>query len=228
MSARPLRLWIVDPSVHHAEDEGAAAVADGWPGEVRRFLPALLPGEGPGPSTGYEADAIVVMGSAASVADRLPWLEDLVAWARPLVVGAVVRPLLGICFGHQLVGSLAGGRVGWIHADRHKEVGVGEVRVEGSRLLPEGGSLRAVISHAEELQVSPRGWRVVAHRARRDAYGLEHPELPIVSFQFHPEAGPQFAVHSGVAVEQLDDRQRADSVRVLGAFREWARRAAGR
>jgi len=226
LSERPLRLWIVDPSTHHAEDECAAAVADGWPGEVRRFLPALSPGDGPGPSTGYAADAIVVMGSAASVHDSPAWLGELATWARPLVVGDVVRPLLGICFAHQLFASLAGGRVGWIHADRHKEVGVEDVHVEGSRLLPEGGSLRAVISHAEEVQVCPPGWRVVARHPTRAAYGLEHAGLPIFSFQFHPEAGPQFAAHAGVAVEQLDDRQRADSERLLGAFRRWAQRAA--
>jgi GMP synthase-like glutamine amidotransferase len=219
----PQRLWIIDPSLHNPEDQGVANVAAGWPGDVRIFRPALSPGDGPTPDSGHAADGVVLMGSAASVDDSADWLPPLLNWLDPILSGRVRVPLLGICFGHQAIAHRAGGRIGYVHQNRRKLAGVDDSNLTGSRLLPGDDRLRVVVSHREEVKQPPEGYRVVARRGEIAVDGLEHEELPIYSFQFHPEAGGEFAARAGIDPGLLDERQRADSVRLLGAFRDQVR-----
>jgi GMP synthase-like glutamine amidotransferase len=219
MQAKP-RLWIVDPSLNHAEDQGVGEVIRDWPGASRVFQPGLVSGAGPGPDTGYETEGIVLLGSAASVYDSRDWLPPLAAWLRPLLRGEPRLPLLGICFGHQLIAHMASGRVDWVDADRSKVLGIEPSFLAGGRLLPGEHGLRVVVSHREEVKERPAGYRITAVRDSASIDGIEHEELPIFSFQFHPEAREQFARRAGIGTEAIDDRVRADGRRVLGAFME--------
>lgn len=214
-----MTLWVIDPSLAVAEREGIREVVGDWPGDHRVFFPALRPGDGPAPADGHEADAIVVMGSAASVEDDLPWLRDLAAWLRPVVEGEIRRPLLGICFGHQLVAHLAGGEVRFMDEAHTKRVGVETSVLRPSRLAPAGGGHRVVVSHREAVTRAPAGYEVVATRPGVPVDGLQHPALPIATVQFHPEARNEFASRAGIAPTEIDDRLRADSGRLLAAFR---------
>lgn len=212
-------LWIIDPSVSHAEDEGTAEIVGDWAGPLRLFRPVLRPGDGPGPETGYDAAGIVLMGSAASVHDGASWMRALAAWLGPLLDGRVRRPLLGICYGHQLVAHLAGGGVDYLEAGRTKRVGVERTRLDGGRLLPGRHTLQVVVSHREQVSRCPPGYRVVARRPGAEFDGLEHPELPVYTFQFHPEARLEFARRAGIPPGEITAGLRRDSSRLLRAFR---------
>ena len=221
---RPPRLWIIDPSTRRPEEQGVGSILQGWPGESRLFRPALRPGDGPEPETGYAADGFVLMGSAASVYEPLPWIAPLAAWLGPLLTGEVRRPLLGICFGHQLIAHAGGGEIGDLTEDRAKRVAVEISELEGGRLLPGRHELRVVVSHREEVKRLPRGFRPVARRRGVAVDGMEHDDLPVFSFQFHPEAGEEFAGHAGLDLREIDDRLREDSRKLLAAFRDMATR----
>lgn len=54
---------------------------------------------------------IVITGSHAMVTDKEPWSEAIAAWL-PDVIAAEV-PVLGICYGHQLLAHATGGVVGY-------------------------------------------------------------------------------------------------------------------
>lgn len=54
---------------------------------------------------------VVVTGSHSMVSDREPWSEATAAWLRDAVAAEV--PVLGICYGHQLLAHALGGEVGY-------------------------------------------------------------------------------------------------------------------
>jgi GMP synthase-like glutamine amidotransferase len=211
-------LWVIDPSLRNPEDQGIGEILAGWPGGARIFRPSLSTGDGPKASDGHDADAVVLMGSAASVHDEHAWLPPLGEWLAPIVRGDARVPLLGICFGHQLLAHLAGAEVGWIGPGRAKRVGVETSRLDGGRLLPGHHDLRVVVSHREEVKSVPAGYRSTATRGPIAIDGLEHESLPLFAFQFHPEAREDFAARAGIVTTAIDDRVRADSRRLLDAF----------
>ncbi len=216
-------MWVIDPSVSNAEDQGVEEILREWSGSHRLFRPALDRGDGPDPSTGYETDGIVLMGSAASVYDEHEWLAPLAAWLRPLLRGEPRIPLLGLCFGHQMIAHVGRGKIGYVSDDRSKVVGVEETCLDQGRLLPGRHRLRVVVSHREEVKPAPPDFTVSARRTHAPIDGLEHRELPIFSFQFHAEAREEFAARAGVDLSEIDARLRNDSLRVLSAFRDRVR-----
>ena len=219
MSERGPRLLVLDPSANYPETEGAQVVVGDWPGHATILTPVLRPEQMPLPGEGYSAAGIVLMGSAASVHDQEPWLDCLKDWLTPVVQGEIRVPLLGICFGHQLVAHLAGGGVGFLREDRSKLLGVQVTSLRGSRLLPGAEELRVVVSHREEVTSKPAGFKVTATRADSTIDGLDHETLPLFTCQFHPEARTEFAAGAGIDAALIDSDVCEQSSAFLAAFR---------
>ncbi|MEQ6289704.1 glutamine amidotransferase [Vogesella sp. GCM10023246] len=78
-------------------DAAAWSVVDVTGGEA---LPAVA-----------EVAGAIITGSPAMVSDRADWSEEAAAWLRAAHAAKV--PLLGICFGHQLLAHALGGEVGY-------------------------------------------------------------------------------------------------------------------
>lgn len=131
---------------------------------------------------------IVLTGSSARVTDRASWSEAAAAWLAGALEGGT--PILGICYGHQLMAHALGGRVGSNPRGREigtVEVDLGPARAAGDPLL---GVLptrvRFQASHVEAvLELPPGALRLgrsigdphQALRFGRVAWGV----------QFHPE-----------------------------------------
>lgn len=79
--------------------------------------------DGP-PATHDRFAGVVLTGSHAMVSDREPWSEALVPWLQAAV--AAGTPILGICYGHQLLAHALGGEV----AHHPEGVEIGTVTVE--------------------------------------------------------------------------------------------------
>ena len=121
--------------------------------------------------------AVVLSGGPRSV------LEEEVEIA-PAILEAGV-PVLGICYGHQLLAKMLGGRV-----ERGPgEYGDTKVRLlEGDPLL-EGLDREEVVwmSHGDYVASPPPGFKVLAVSERGYIAAMRSPDRPIYGVQFHPE-----------------------------------------
>lgn len=125
-----------------------------------------------------DAEGIVLSGGAASVyGSGSPHID-----AGVLELGV---PVLGICYGHQLVAQLAGGRVA---PGKTGEYGTAELRVRGGRLL-EGLSAREEVwmNHRDRVEAPPPGFRVTASTETCPVAAFEDASRHIYGVQFHPE-----------------------------------------
>ncbi|MGV8855201.1 MAG: glutamine amidotransferase-related protein [Devosia sp.] len=136
----------------------------------------------PDPNT---LDGFVITGSAAGVYDDLPWLNPLRNFIRQSYTQRT--PMLGICFGHQIMADALGGDV------RKSEKGWGLGRhVYGVRQRPEfmqhAPSLLAVAcSHQDQVITPPRDAEVILASDFTPNAGLAYRNGAALSFQPHPE-----------------------------------------
>ena len=134
-----------------------------------------------------ETAGVVITGSHAMVTDHHEWSENTAAWLQDAF--AVHVPILGICYGHQLLAYALGGRVG--DNPKGREVGTVEVyRTEeaaGDRLLREPETaLKAQVSHSQTvLSLPPEATRLAY--SDLDANQAFVFGERVWGLQFHPE-----------------------------------------
>ncbi len=95
-------------------------------------------------------------------------------------------PVLGICYGHQLVAHELGGRV---ERNDVAEYGRTELDVTQPGALFTGLAERQDVwmSHRDAVVAAPPGFAVTASTASSPVAAMEHPERAICGVQFHPE-----------------------------------------
>jgi GMP synthase (glutamine-hydrolysing) len=131
-----------------------------------------------------ELAGIIVTGSPSSVMERLDWMQRAERFLRSAIERQV--PVLGICFGHQLLAQALGGRV-----DRNpvgREMGTVALElVEADPLLDHPTrSFRVNMTHVDAVLELPPGARVLA-RTERDCHAVLRFSERAWGVQFHPE-----------------------------------------
>jgi GMP synthase (glutamine-hydrolysing) len=99
-----------------------------------------------------------------------------------------IAPVLGICYGMQLIAHIEGGQV--IRTDR-REYGRAEMKVLDPKGLFAGFSTKepvtAWMSHGDHIEKPPKGYRVTAESNGNPISAFQHETRPIFGVQFHPE-----------------------------------------
>lgn len=133
------------------------------------------------------ASRVVVTGSSSMVTDREPWSERAAAWLRE--VAAAGTPLLGICYGHQLLAHALGGAV----ADNPKGREVGTVEVVLAQDAAEDPLLSALsprdlvhVTHMQSVVALPPGARLLASTPLDPLHAFAIGDR-VFGVQFHPE-----------------------------------------
>ena len=95
-------------------------------------------------------------------------------------------PVLGICYGSQLMAHLLGGKVSTAPVS---EYGKTEVDVDNSQALFQGVSPKTIcwMSHTDYIEKAPEGFAVTAHTPVCPVAGMECAKKGLYAVQFHPE-----------------------------------------
>lgn len=140
----------------------------------------------------------VVLGSSSSVNDNQPWQRALESWLRPFLEKGI--PTLAICYGHQMIAHIFGGKVGFVTKAQDKLNGFYPVNFSQSRLWSIGVR-HLVRSHCEQVLTCPADFHVIAgDNSYTDGSSvgidaIEHKTLPIWGIQAHPESTNQLLDH---------------------------------
>lgn len=126
--------------------------------------------------------AVILSGSPASVTDAgSPRVPD--------VVLAADVPILGICYGEQVLCEQSGGKVG---VSGHREFGRAAIEIVDDCALFEdvwakGGRHEVWMSHGDRIEAIPPGFRAVAVSAGAPFAAIADDERRRYGVQFHPE-----------------------------------------
>lgn len=147
---------------------------------VRPDLQEELPDES-------EFSAAVITGSWAMVTDHDDWSDRTSAWAKGLIESG--KPLLGVCYGHQLMADVMGGVVDY-HPDG-RELGTLPITLNAQGVKdPFFGQLPRVfnahLTHMQSVLTPPPGVQALGSSSH-DAYQILRYGPNVFSVQFHPE-----------------------------------------
>jgi GMP synthase (glutamine-hydrolysing) len=122
---------------------------------------------------------VVLSGSPSSVTAPGSPRADRVVWELGV-------PVLGICYGLQLMAHELGGRVG---GASHREYGAAVIEVKGRSPLFEGlpATLDVWMSHGDRVEALPPGFEVVATTASAPFAAAQDLRRRFFAIQFHPE-----------------------------------------
>jgi len=149
-----------------------------------------------------EFDGLVVTGSRASVYWEEDWIDPLVDYVADAAADGV--PILGVCYGHQVLAEALGGRVAGMD---DFELGYNTVEQVGDDPLLSGISEEFTVftSHGDAVVDLPPGAELIA-RNDHGVHGFRHDDCWGV--QFHPEYDIETAYDIAESKrERLEDAQ---------------------
>lgn len=153
-------------------------------------------------------DAILITGAAYGVYDDTPWMRTLKEWIGFAAENKV--PMIGICFGHQIIADALGGDV------RKSEKGWGlgrhtyQLKIKPEWMGEDAPDQFSVgVSHQDQVLVPPADARILGGNDFAPHAALVYARGPILSFQGHPEFSEEFlaALYTARKGRPLTDEQ---------------------
>jgi GMP synthase-like glutamine amidotransferase len=134
-------------------------------------------------------EAILITGSPAGVYDDLDWIAPLERFGRAAYDART--PMVGVCFGHQLIAQALGGVVrkserGWGIGRHVYDVVPGNGVIDADRLA-------IAAAHQDQVIAPPSGATTILHSPFTPHAGLLYGNGATLSVQPHPEFDAAFA-----------------------------------
>ena len=182
-------LMVIDPAVVTPSIESFNRISKVAPFNVTYHLPALYGASSLHKEYNGNTLGIIVLGSATSVNDKNQWQDEIV---KILLDGANNNvPILGLCYGHQLLGKIFGGKV--------EPLWDGEIK-RGNRLVDLKNNLMwgksqsglLLYSHQDGITQIPPNFNILGSSKMVSIEAIEANDKPIWGFQTHLEATESF------------------------------------
>ena len=120
-----------------------------------------------------DADFVVITGSRRNVSQWEDWMDDVADLIREVEV-----PMIGICFGHQIIAASLGGKV--IREENQSQM-VTPVHYN------DGREINALFTHQDHV-IDSGELEVIAKSEHCAIVACKHPTRNIRTVQYHPEA----------------------------------------
>ena len=136
------------------------------------------------PASIRDCDGWLITGSRHGVYDNLDWMPPLQDFIRELADGGV--PLVGVCFGHQIIAAALGGEV--VKSEKGWGVGLHDYRIDRRHAWMQPGEERTAMYafHQDQVVECPPDAEVFLSSEFCPFAGLSYGDS-IISVQAHPE-----------------------------------------
>ena len=190
-------LMVIDPAVVEPAIESFNRIASIAPYPISYHLPALY---GTNSLSIYNSNVrgVIVMGSAASVNDDNNWQENI----SDIMIDASSKgiPVLGLCYGHQLIGHVYGGIVAPLWSGEKKQ-GKRVVKLKKTDLWGEPTSGPLLYSHQDGITKLPPDFEIIGASDMVAMDAIASKQEPVWGFQTHLEATQAFVDNHSIPVE---------------------------
>ncbi|MEQ3347508.1 glutamine-hydrolyzing GMP synthase [Peptoniphilus senegalensis] len=120
-------------------------------------------------------------------------------------------PILGLCYGMQIMAHTLGGEV--VNAPKEREFGKTEIKTKTSKIFKNLSEEETVwMSHVDRVEKVPTGFEVIAHSKNCPVAAMSNEDKKLYALQFHPEVN-----HSVHGKEMLENF----AVNICGAKKDW-------
>lgn len=146
--------------------------------------------DGEYPADPAECDAYLTTGSKFGVNDGLAWVDVLEDFVRELWEHRI--PLVGVCFGHQLMAKALGGEVGKSEKGWGVGVSFNQVVMRKNWMAPWQEKLDLIVSHQDQVIRLPANAEVLVSSLFCPYYVVQYDQY-FISVQGHPEFGKPYS-----------------------------------
>tara|TARA_A100001035_G_scaffold239503_2_gene204571 strand:+ start:3258 stop:3914 length:657 start_codon:yes stop_codon:yes gene_type:complete len=195
-------LMVIDPAVVNPSLESFNRIVKVAPFSVTYHLPALYGTKNLFKEFNKDTLGIIILGSATSVNDKNKWQDEI----KKVILQAskINIPIMGLCYGHQLIGKIFGGVVEPLW-NKKIEKGNRKVSIKESSMWGSSKSGLLLYSHQDGIIKAPPKFNVIASSEMVDIEGIKSKEKPIWGFQAHLEATEAFVEEHNLGLEGADE-----------------------